>query len=1646
MSFVLPALLLVLGFAGPRRAAAQTNQVITVGNGDVAGLVAAINTLNAANGGTIVLASNGQYTVTQPSDWWYGPNAFPAVTSRILIIGSGATINRAVNAPKFRFFYVSGGVETNQPAGTLTLTDLTLANGLAAGGNGGHGYGGGGGGAGLGGAIFNQGTLHLARVNFDNNTAQGGNGGGGFGGGYSNGAGGGGGLGGDGGSSDNGYGAAGGGFKGNGGNAGYSAVPGGGFLGNEGGGNCSAGVSGFGGNGGSSNANQNSGGGGGGFTVGQNGGNGTGNGYPFFSAGSGAIGGGNGGAGYAAWNGLCGGSGGGFGGGGAGAGLGGGGGGGVGGGGGGEGYVGGGGNGGFGGGGGGGDDYPGNGGFGGGGGGVYSGGGAGAGGFGAGNGSNANNGPAPGGGGAGMGGVVFNHLGTVILGGDALNSNAAHGSGGGQGLGGAIFNLNGQVTIANVSASGDVANSGTDVYNLSYNGGNTGPNQVPTATVSTLADSFAAPLNNQVNGSAQVQSVSNYAAIQLGGLQAGVNGVANSWTFGNSALNCSTCSVTFTVTNSGNMATIVTPRLVGSSDFSISTGAVSVDANGSASMTVNYSPTAEGAAAAYVVLTDDAFDEPQVVYLNGIGGFPTVGFNPSPVTITAVTNHSAQQALVVTNTDSADALSISAVNLASASGYFTQTNNCANVVLAPGGTCSVNLTFSPTSVGGPFTGTVSLSDNAQNVTQTVELSGTSTKADQSITITTAPPATAAYNSSFSVAASSNSGLGVSISGAGACSGTGTGSAQLTMTAGTGACTVSFTQAGDANYNPAPSLAPTVNASKAIVPVVLSSLTQTFNATAVSPVAATTPAGLNIQWTNAPETNAGVYSVTATINDANYQGSATGTFAIKKANATITVTPYSITYDAVAHTAAGGVTGVGGVPLAGLNLAGTTHTNAGSYGSDVWSFSDSTGNYNNATGSVSDTIAKANPNVTVTPYNVTYDAAAHTASGAATGVGGVSLAGLSLAGTTHTNAGSYGSDAWTFTDSTGNYNNATGSVSDTIAKANAMVTVTPYNVIYDAMAHTATGTVTGVGGAALTGLDLSGTTHTSAGAYPSDAWAFTDAAGNYNPATGTVSDTIGKANATVTVTPYSLTYDGTAHTATGTVTGVGGAVLAGLDLSASTHTAAGSYTTDAWTFADATGNYNAATGTVSDTIAKATPTVTVTPYSVTFDGASHTASGTVTGVGGSVLTGLNLSGTAHTAAGSYPSDGWTFTDTSGNYNNANDSVSDTISKANATVTVTPYSVTYDGTAHTASGTVTGAGGAALTGLDLSATTHTNAGSYGTDGWIFTDSTGNYNNSTGSVSDSIAKANATVTVTPYSVTYDAAAHTATGSVTGVAGITLTGLSLSATTHTNAGSYSADNWTFTDSTGNYNSSTGTVSDTINKANAIVTVTPYNVTYDGNPHSASGTVTGVGGVSLTGLDLSGTVHTTAGDYPSDGWVFTDAAGNYNTASATVHDAIAKANPTVSWLAPASITYGTGLSGTQLDATANVPGTFTYTPNAGTVLPIGSSPLAVTFVPTDTVDYNNAAAQVSITITVTYNSLGTQIQADAAALSGNSGALLTKVSNALASVAKGNTTAAAGQLGAFINQVNSMVNSGRVPAAIAQQLIAQAQYLLDSL
>lgn len=154
-------------------------------------------------------------------------------------------------------------------------------------------------------------------------------------------------------------------------------------------------------------------------------------------------------------------------------------------------------------------------------------------------------------------------------------------------------------------------------------------------------------------------------------------------------------------------------------------------------------------------------------------------------------------------------------------------------------------------------------------------------------------------------------------------------------------------------------------------------------------------------------------------------------------------------------------------------------------------------------------------------------------------------------------------------------------------------------------------------------------------------------------------------------------------------------------------------------------------------------------------------------------------------------------------------------------------------------------------------------------------------------------------------------------------------------------------------------------------------------NPVKATPTITWANPATITyGTALSATQLNATASVPGT-FVYTPAAGtvlstgtqtlsvtftptdvfDYATTTATTTLTVTQATPTISWTTPAAIPYGTALSATQLNATANVSGTFVYTPAAGTVLTTGTHTATVTFTPTDSVDYMAATATVVVTV-----------------------------------------------------------------------------------
>ncbi len=93
----------------------------------------------------------------------------------------------------------------------------------------------------------------------------------------------------------------------------------------------------------------------------------------------------------------------------------------------------------------------------------------------------------------------------------------------------------------------------------------------------------------------------------------------------------------------------------------------------------------------------------------------------------------------------------------------------------------------------------------------------------------------------------------------------------------------------------------------------------------------------------------------------------------------------------------------------------------------------------------------------------------------------------------------------------------------------------------------------------------------------------------------------------------------------------------------------------------------------------------------------------------------------------------------------------------------------------------------------------------------------------------------------------------------------------------------------------------------------------------------------------------------------------NYTITFVSADFTITKATPAITWNNPANIVSGTPLSNVQLNATADVPGTFVYTPSEGTILELGNNQnLSVSFTPTDDINYTTANKSVQISVTAT--------------------------------------------------------------------------------
>ena len=587
------------------------------------------------------------------------------------------------------------------------------------------------------------------------------------------------------------------------------------------------------------------------------------------------------------------------------------------------------------------------------------------------------------------------------------------------------------------------------------------------------------------------------------------------------------------------------------------------------------------------------------------------------------------------------------------------------------------------------------------------------------------------------------------------------------------------------------------------------------------------------------TNAGTATATATFDATTTRlgSSDTKTFTITKAPSTTTVScPASVAWTGAPRTPCTALaTGAGGLsqavtPTYTDNTAVGTASASASYAGDA--------NHNSSNGSGTFAIGKASSTTTITcgagPF--TYNGSAQTPCTArVTGAGGLDQA-VPVVHTENTHAGTASASATWPGDAT--HEASSTSTTFAIGQAAATCSVTPYSGTYDGNAHGLGGSCVGLGGQAITGLDL-GATHTNAGTH-TVAWSF-EGGTDYADQNGTSTVTIARATPDCTVVGFSGPFDGAAHGATGSCKGVENETLSGLSLGASFTNVPGG--TASWSLPQST-NYSAASGTAAIVITKATPICDIAGFDGPYDATAHGATGSCEGVDGSDLDGLLLGSTFTDVPGGTAY--WSLPE-SANHTGAASSVAIDLSPVAATCTVTGYDGAYTATAHGATGSCTGIDGESPGDLDLGDSFTDVPG--GLAHWTLTGND-NYLDDADDVAITIGKAGSAVNVVcdPTSVQYTSLAQkpcSATATGVGLAPVPLT---VDYQNNTSAGSASASaTWA---GDGNHQGSSGSSGFTITRAPSVTEIVcaegPF--TFDGNPHTPCyATVSGIGGLSIT-------------------------------------------------------------------------------------------------------------------------------------------------------------------------------------------------------
>ena len=273
-------------------------------------------------------------------------------------------------------------------------------------------------------------------------------------------------------------------------------------------------------------------------------------------------------------------------------------------------------------------------------------------------------------------------------------------------------NLPTALSVSSIAVTGDYAQ--TNTCGASLAAGASCTVSVTFTPVATGSRTGTLTITDSASNSPQTVSLTGTGIVQVTVAPATLS-------FGNQAVGTSSVVKTLTVTNNLGTALSVSSIAVSGDFAQTNTCGTSVAAGANCTVSVTFTPTATGSRTGTLTITDSANNSPQTVSLAGNGVVPVT---VTPATLVfgsvAVTATSAAKTVTVTNKQPT-AVTVTSITTPSA---YAQTNTCGSL-LAAQGTCTVSVTFSPTTTGSQ-PGTLTITDNASNSPQTVNLTGTGT--------------------------------------------------------------------------------------------------------------------------------------------------------------------------------------------------------------------------------------------------------------------------------------------------------------------------------------------------------------------------------------------------------------------------------------------------------------------------------------------------------------------------------------------------------------------------------------------------------------------------------------------------------------------------------------------------------------------------------------------------------------------------------------------------------------------------------------------------------------------------------------------------------------------------------------------------------